>query len=760
MHTQDNTVQHKIHLSDGEHLPGLSSYPSDMTPFITLLSSTLDVSGVPYHGNLASYHPTSIAQYALAHWNEYLATSDESHQRIFLTQAHWLVEHEVGIGDDAGGWPISFPHPDIPTGGPWLSALAQGSAISVLVRAYQLTQESAFLEVARRAVRTFDRDILDGGVSTPLGSDGIFFEEVAVYPAAHMLSGFIFALFGLYDYVALTGDPKVKILISCSLATLHSLLDEFDVGFWTRSDLLHRHLSTDSQLVLQSMLLEALSSYSGCVHCSTIASRWKDYQLRFGSRLRYLITSRGSHFGRVLAHRVRALLLHRAYISPALAQPALGSPIRVCAPITAFPVMGGMRTGLTAVYQVTRDIWQMEFLTQHVGPDADELIIHQFSTSKMGPWQFPNVWFYFLAGCRKLISLLRHGADYGLLLPQDGVFTSAFAALVAKLVGVRVVCMDYGNMTLLHSRHYRTERVKALATKNWSRLRRLLAHVRFAFYWPSLNLLARLAARFVDHFLVSGIAGDGVEEVYCGQLGVHPSRITRYAYMIDLDRHVVLDTTSQADLRAKHGIDPDALVITMICRLAPEKGVDIALESISQALSLLSPERAARVRVIIAGDGPLRKQVEEDIFKRGLSQVCLLWGEASRADVISILSISDIFLHTSTRGAYYTLSLLEAMASACAIVASTEPPLNVQLFAEGRGMVVPAGDAEQTAKALVQVLNDPELRHQMGNLAREYIAVYHSPATLRRTLMRVTYWSALDEVLGKEKFAASRECEN
>ena len=183
----------------------------------------------------------------------------------------------------------------------------------------------------------------------------------------------------------------------------------------------------------------------------------------------------------------------------------------------------------------------------------------------------------------------------------------------------------------------------------------------------------------------------------------------------------------------------------MLCRLAPEKGVDIGVESINLALSALSPEQRKRVRVIIAGDGPLRKQVEEDIHRRELSETCLLWGEASRSEVVSLLGISDIFLHTSTRGAYYTLSILEAMASTCAVVASTQPSLNVQLLAEGRGLVVPAGDAEQTAQALLRVINDPELRRQMGNLARDYIAVNHSGTKLRRVLMQATYWSALDQ---------------
>jgi glycosyltransferase involved in cell wall biosynthesis len=217
--------------------------------------------------------------------------------------------------------------------------------------------------------------------------------------------------------------------------------------------------------------------------------------------------------------------------------------------------------------------------------------------------------------------------------------------------------------------------------------------------------------------------------------------------MIDVDRYFVLDAASRANRREKNGIAADAILLTMICRLTPEKGIGIALEAISLALSTLSSAQRERVRVIIAGDGPLRKYIEEEIRRRELSQTCLLWGETSTADVISLLSISDIFLYTSTRGSCFSMAVLEAMAAGCAVIASTEPMANARLLAEGRGIAVPPGDAEQSALALVQLVNDLELCRRMGDLARDYIAVQHSAVMFRRTLMRATYWSALDEFL-------------
>jgi glycosyltransferase involved in cell wall biosynthesis len=157
----------------------------------------------------------------------------------------------------------------------------------------------------------------------------------------------------------------------------------------------------------------------------------------------------------------------------------------------------------------------------------------------------------------------------------------------------------------------------------------------------------------------------------------------------------------------------------------------------------------ARVRVIIAGDGPSRAQVEETIHDCGLSQTCALWGETSTTDVISLLGMSDIFLYTSVRGACLSMAVLEAMASGCAVVASTRPLSNARLLAEGRGIAVPAEDVEQTGRALARLVNDVELCHIMGRAARDYVVRHHSAVGFRRVLTRATYWSHLNELLDK-----------
>lgn len=750
MSLREDLAQGTLHLMEIASPSGVFLYPVDMSSVLMPPFSPLNEEGRPSSLSLPDNHPTPIVQDALVQWNLYLATHEEKHREVFLMQARWLVEHEVRIGKGAGGWSISSPHPEYYTRGSWLSAILQGCGLSVLVRAYQLTQEKIFIDVARRVVRTFELDILDGGVSTPVGADGIFFEEVATYPAAHTLPGFIFALFGLYDYVALTADTRIEKLIHRSLITLHNLLPAFDAGYWTYSDLLRKPLSSPAHLALQITLLEALARHAHCEYSLARASHWTKYQHSCVFRLRSHIVGRCKSYSRVLWRRVQGALFSQSQTSP---------PLHICIPVPAFPAMGGVLTVLDGLAQIMKDLWHIEYLTQHIVPGHERYTVHQFGTRRMTPWYFPFVWLYVLSGARKVLSLMRQGSDYRVILPQDAVFSGAFAGLVGKLTGVRVVCIDHGDLSLFTSRNrqiLRSERIAAIATKRWPWIVRFFARNLLVFYWPSRYLLARIAASSIDHYLIPGVAGDSIDDGL-QLIGIQPERVTRYGSMIDINHHVVPDAVSRATLREQKCIAADAIVVAIVCRLAPEKGIDVALESIRQALSLLACERRTHVKVIIAGDGPLRKQIEARIRQLGLSQYCLLWGELSPEEVITLLGISDIFLYTSTRGACFAMAVLEAMASSCAVIATTEPLSNAVLLSDGRGIAVSAGDVIQIRQALVRLLNDPDLCHHMGKMAREYIMIQHSPTLFRRTLLRATYWSALDDLVGADKTNGSSE---
>jgi glycosyltransferase involved in cell wall biosynthesis len=714
---------------------GLHPYPIDMSPLLELTEDHLDHAGVLFYSTSvanapAIYHPSNIAQFALAHWNAYLAHSEPKHKEVFLRQVSWLLGNEVRLSENTSVWPVPFAVPEYYAPRPWLSSLAQGCTVSALVRAYQLTGSDVFLQTARRAAGAFEHDILDGGVSVPMGEDGIFFEEVAVYPAAHILNGYLLALLGLYDYVEQTHDNRLKALIERSLTTLHALLNDFDSGYWTRYDLYHKRLAPWFYHSLHITLLEVLAKRSGCEHCSTLAARWSGYRRDLLCQIRYLLVSRFSNYyeRRLQPWLRRSLFRTRKKLELS----SLPLQERICIP--GPPLSPTAHEMLTGCVQVMRGYWQVCYLSSKGKKNTPEEQAQE--NRRAQHTQFPGIWPYCLRGAWELLRTLRRGPDYHLILPQDGLFTAAFAGLIGRLAGVRVIAMEHGDILLLADGEARRALCKSQKALPWQQ--QFFEQLCYLLYWPSLRFLAKIAIRCCNQFLV---ASDEAARVYRQHFKITPDRLLPYPYMLDCTRFPVLDKDARLRTRVARGIAKDAIIITMINHSLKEKELRYILQGIALALTHLSPHLRSCVKVLIAGNGLQHTQLEKDIKQHNLDFVCMLWGEAGPKDVPTLLSISDIFLAGSTHCTTYAMGVLEAMAAGCAVVATKVPQTNARLLAEGRGITVKPANATEIGIALAHLCSDLPLCRHMGQKAREYVARHHSAEMLRRSLLRASFFS-------------------
>lgn len=194
-----------------------------------------------YGGDIGlQYTPVAVSQYALGNYELYLNTKDEKYKEIFLKQADWLVRNEITTNKGFGIWEYKFDWKPYNIKAPWISAMAQGQAISVLLRAYQLTGDERYFSAAKRALGAFDVDIEMGGVKT-VDIDGlIWYEEYPSDPPSHVLNGFIFALLGIYDFYRVTNDAHILDLFNEGIKTLENRLVLYDTGYWTTYDLVIR----------------------------------------------------------------------------------------------------------------------------------------------------------------------------------------------------------------------------------------------------------------------------------------------------------------------------------------------------------------------------------------------------------------------------------------------------------------------------------------------------------------------------------------
>ncbi len=193
-----------------------------------------------YNGTLGlQYNPNAIAQQALGYYDKYLDNQkDEEALRAFLTQADYFLKNGRTAGDGVILWEYNFPFEMRNyLSAPWRSALAQGQAISVLIRAHRITGNKIYAETAHKGYKAFHFLAREHEAGILDDQNGFtWLEEYIVTPPNHVLNGFIWALWGVRDYAVYFNDEHAYNLRDKCLKTLEANLENYDLGFWTSYD--------------------------------------------------------------------------------------------------------------------------------------------------------------------------------------------------------------------------------------------------------------------------------------------------------------------------------------------------------------------------------------------------------------------------------------------------------------------------------------------------------------------------------------------
>lgn len=245
-----------------------------------------DQNGIPmldYHGKLGlQYNPIAIAQYGLGNYNLFCRTHDLERRQKFLKVADWLVANLEKNYAGLWVWNHHFNWEyRTPLKAPWYSGLAQGQGISVLVRAYQDTGVEVYLEAARRAFEAFLKTVDQGGVVYVDNYGHTWIEEYIVFPPTHILNGFIWASWGVYDYFLATNEPVAEKLFKQVIETMAANLRHYDTGFWSlyeQSGTRMKMLASPFYHSLHIIQLEIMHKLTGLKIFYDYAYKWRVYQ--------------------------------------------------------------------------------------------------------------------------------------------------------------------------------------------------------------------------------------------------------------------------------------------------------------------------------------------------------------------------------------------------------------------------------------------------------------------------------------------------
>jgi glycosyltransferase involved in cell wall biosynthesis len=193
-------------------------------------------------------------------------------------------------------------------------------------------------------------------------------------------------------------------------------------------------------------------------------------------------------------------------------------------------------------------------------------------------------------------------------------------------------------------------------------------------------------------------------------LGLPASRFEVISSGVDLQRFD--PTVSRDEARLRAGLPAGVPLAGIIAALRPEKNHGLFLRAARRVL-----ERVPDARFVIAGDGPERTRIEQEIERLGLAGRVLVLG--SRQDVPDLYRALDVAV-LSSHPVVETLpvTLMEAAATGTPAVATAVGSVE-DVIADGEtGYVVPPGDEAALAERVQELLADPARRDRMGRAAR------------------------------------------
>jgi len=198
----------------------------------------------------------------------------------------------------------------------------------------------------------------------------------------------------------------------------------------------------------------------------------------------------------------------------------------------------------------------------------------------------------------------------------------------------------------------------------------------------------------------------------------------------------------KAAARAALGLRGDDLVAAWM------GGLDTHKDPATPAQAAVAARAAGlRIVLLLAGDGPLRSEMDE-LARRSGDSVRVL---GFRSDGASILAAADFFVVSSVREGL-SFSLLEAMSAGLAVVASRTPG-NVEAVGEA-GIIVSAGDVGALSSAYARLASDDGARIRLGATARARIAARFTLETMIRET-QAAYADAWNLKRGRRKSASS-----
>ncbi len=261
---------------------------------------------------------------------------------------------------------------------------------------------------------------------------------------------------------------------------------------------------------------------------------------------------------------------------------------------------------------------------------------------------------------------------------------------------------------------------------------------------PKYHRLRRWMAPFIGRYVV---VSPDLQSWLTDRVGIQSSKVVYIPNGTDVEKYSGLRVRREPRRLLGDFAPPGTVVVGNVARL--DKVKDHA--GLISAFKILCDQvRQAHVncRLIIAGEGPQREELESHIAQLGLTEMVQLLG--NRDDVPDLLAECDVFVLSSIAEGM-PVTLLEAMAAKLPVVTTNVGGTASVVEAGKTGALVPAGNPQALAEALGVYVTDEKLRHQHGDAGSARVAARFSLGK-----MVSAYEALYDQLLGSESMPQAR----
>lgn len=247
----------------------IAGYYNDLTEKVTKDDPSILVPKYHIDTGEEIYFSIGIFQYGLASYDLFLTTRREEYRNKLIACANWAVDNQ----QEDGSWvTFSCEKPNHP-----YSSMAQGEGISMLLRAFLVSKNEQYLRATHKAKDFMLKPLLCGGTTSYLGEDVILHEYTDETP---VLNGWIFSLWGLFDYYKFTKSEIILDILKKTLRTLSNTLPEYDLGYWSNYDLGKRITSPFYHKLHIAQLATMYDLFGDDIY-KEYSEKWEKYQNSF-----------------------------------------------------------------------------------------------------------------------------------------------------------------------------------------------------------------------------------------------------------------------------------------------------------------------------------------------------------------------------------------------------------------------------------------------------------------------------------------------